>query len=151
MRKTGFALALAAMLVVPSTGMSAPTKEDTKAASKECHDLRAASGTKENFRTLYGPFGDCVSTKAKEEAAERRAARRAAREACQADESIEGKSFAECVRSESAEIKAKKDAKDQARVEAAETCATEQEDEAAFAEKYGTGKNAFRRCVHQNT
>jgi hypothetical protein len=148
MRKTGFALALAALLVVPSTGMTAPTKEDTKAASEECHDLRVASATKENFRTLYGPFGECVSTKAKEEAAERRAARAAAREAC---EGLEGEARRDCVRSESAEIKAKKDAKDQARIEAAEQCATEQEDEATFAENYGTGKNAFRRCVRKNT
>ena len=89
MRKTVFTLALGAMLIVPSAAMAAPTKADSKAASKQCHAERTAAGTKENFLAIGDPdyknFGDCVSRGAKEEAAERRAARAAARAEC-ADE-----------------------------------------------------------------
>ena len=152
MKKTiGIALALGALLVVPAGTPAAPTKADTKAASAECHALRDASPSKEEFRTLYGPFGECVSTKAKEEAAERRAARRAAREACE-EQDLKGKEHADCVNAEAKENKAKADAKDEARIEAAEGCTAEQEADAeAFAEKYGTKKNAFRKCVKANT
>ena len=51
------------------------------------------------------------------------------------------------MRSEKAEVKAKKDAKDEARIEAAECCTAQQEDAATFAETYGTGKNAYGKCV----
>ena len=80
-----------------------------------------------------------------------RAARKAAREACEA-QTLEGKDHADCVNAEAKENKAKADAKDQARIDAAEGCTAEQEaDAAAFAEKYGTEKNAFRKCVKENS
>ena len=71
MRKTMFVLALGAMLAVPSAAMAAPTKADSKAASKACHDQRTAAGTKENFLAMgeptdYKNFGDCVRRGAKE-------------------------------------------------------------------------------------
>jgi hypothetical protein len=150
MRKTGFAVALVAMLIVPSAAMAAPTKADTKAASKQCHDERTAAGTKENFLAIGDPdyknFGDCVSRGAKEEAAERKAARKAAREACAA-QNLKGKEFAACVKAATKENKAAADAKDEDRVNAAKSCREQQGDAAAFAAAYGTGKNAFGKCV----
>jgi hypothetical protein len=149
-KKIGFALAAAAVLVVPSAALGAPTKEDTKAASAECHV--AYEGVKKSMNITIGAdtytnFGDCVSTRAREEAAERRAARKAALEAC---EGLKGKERRDCVRSEKAEVKAKKDAKDQERLEAANTCATQKADDAdAFAETYGTGRNGFGKCVSE--
>ena len=147
MTKTGFALALAALLVVPTTAAAAPTKADTKAASAECHALRAAAG-KENFRALVnGAMGKCVSEKAREEARERRAARRAAREACEAED-LKGRAFANCVSATAKENKAEKDAKDDARIEAAADCReAQQADATTFGETYGTGRNAFGKCV----
>ena len=146
MRKIGFALAVAAVLVVPGAVLGAPTKEDTKAASAECHALRAAAG-KENFKDLHGSMGKCVSEKAKEEAKERKASRRAAREACEAQD-LKGKAFSECVRETTKENKAEKDAKDEERINAAKECRKAEEDDAeAFGEACGTGHNAFGKCV----
>ena len=147
MKKTGFALALSALLAVPAAAAAAPTKADTKAASAECHALRAEAG-KENFQDLVnGAMGKCVSEKAREEARERRAARRAAREACETQD-LKGKAFAECVTAEAKARKAAKDAKDDARIDAAGDCRDAQEaDATAFGEAYGTGHNAFGKCV----
>jgi hypothetical protein len=145
-------MALAALLAMPSVGATEPTKADTKAASNECHDLIEASASKENFSSLTGfeTFGECVSEKAREEAAERRAARHAAREACR-DQQVTGQALSECVSVKAENKKAKKDARDQARIDGAETCAAEQEDAETFAETYGTKRNAFRKCVKEQT
>ena len=152
MRKTVCTLALSAMLVVPSAATAAPTKADSKAASKQCHAERAAAGTKENFLAMGDPdyknFGDCVSRGAKEEAAERNAARREARTECR-EQGLKGKAFADCVKEQTKANKAEADAKDKNKVNAAKTCREEQKDEAAFAAAYGTGKNAFGKCVSQ--
>ena len=149
MRKTGFAVALVAVLAFPAGAVAAPTKADTKAASKECHDLRAAMG-KENFRAQFGNFGKCVSKKAKEEAAERKAAKKQAKADCKA-QGLKGKEYKACVDQQTAANKAEADAKDQNKVNAAKTCREEQKaDPAAFAAKYGTNandKNAFGKCV----
>ena len=149
MKKFGFALVLAAMLAMPSAAMAAPTKADTKAASKECHDLRTAMG-KENFKAQFGTFGKCVSAKAKEEAAERKAARQQARTECE-NQGLKGKELQACIKQQTAENKAAADAQDQNKVNAARTCREEQKaDPAAFKEKYGTNKtksNAFGKCV----
>ena len=148
MKKTGFALVLAAVMAMPGAAMAQPTKEDTKAASAECHAIVEAAGSKANIESFsagaYDNFGSCVSTKAHEEAAERKAARKAAREACKG---TKGEARRDCVRSEKAEVKAKKDAKDDARIEAAESCTAQQEDAATFAETYGDGKKAYGKCV----
>jgi hypothetical protein len=145
MRKTVFMLALGAMLVVPAAAMAAPTKADSKAASKECHELRAAMG-KENFKNEYDTFGKCVSKKSKEEAAERKAARRQARAECEA-QGLKGKQRAACIKEQTKANKAEADAQDRERVNAAKACRAEQSDAAAFAAAYGTGKNAFGKCV----
>ena len=153
MKKTGFALALLALLAVPSVGVAEPTKADTKAASAECHAIVEAAGGKENIAAFSGGefdnFGDCVSTKAREEAAERRAAKKAAREAC-AD--LRGEARSDCVSQKAEKIKAKKDAKDQARIDAATTCTAEQQDATTFAETYGgNDKAAYRQCLRENS
>ena len=149
MRKTLFVLALGAMLTVPSAAMAAPTKADSKAASKECHALKQKAGTKTNFEALgFKNMGDCVSKKSKEEAAERRAARAAAREACASEP--KGKERQACVKAATKAAKAEADAEDQERVNAAKACRAEQtapEGENTFAADYGTGKNAFGKCV----
>ena len=142
---------LAAMLVVPSAAMAAPTKADTKAASKQCHDERTAAGTKANFLAMGDPdyknFGDCVKRGAKAEAAERKAARKAARAECA---ELKGKERAACVKAATKAAKAKADAEDADRVNAAKACRTEQTaPESTFAADYGTGKNAFGKCVSQ--
>jgi hypothetical protein len=139
------------MLVVPSAAMAAPTKADTKAASKQCHDERTAAGTKENFLAIGDPdyknFGDCVSRGAKEEAAERKAARKQALADCKAQD-LKGKEHAACVKAETKENKAAADAEDKNKVNAAKSCREQQKaDAAAFAAAYGTGKNAFGKCV----
>ena len=148
MKTTGLALAVTAVLAMPGLAMAEPTKADTKAASAECHAIVDAAGSKANIESFsggaYDNFGSCVSTKAREEAKERKAARLAAREACKGQK---GEARRDCVRSEKAEVKAKKDAKDEARIEAAESCTAQQEDEATFSETYGTGKNAYGKCV----
>ena len=150
MKKTGFALMLAAMLVVPSGAMSAPTKADTKAASKTCHDQRTAAGTKENFLAIGDPdyknFGDCVSRGAKEEAAERKAARKAARQAC-SDQGLKGKEYAACVKAATKQNKAEADAADKQKVNAAKDCRAEQTGAPDDYATHGTGKNAFGKCV----
>ena len=153
MKKTGFALALAAMLVVPSAAMAAPTKADSKAASKQCHAERAAAETKENFLAIgdpdYKSFGDCVSRGAREEAAERRRARGQAQQECR-DQGLKGRAFGQCVREQAKANKAALDARDKNKVNAAKECRSQQEaDATAFGVAYGTGKNAFGKCVSQ--
>ena len=151
MKKTGFAIALAAMLVVPSAAMAAPTKADSKAASKQCHAERNAAPTKADFLAIGDPdyknFGDCVKRGAKEEAAERKAARTAARAECEAA-GLSGNEFAACVREKTKENKAEADAEDKQKVNAAKACRTEkQDDRATYDAEHGTGKNAFGKCV----
>src|SRR6185503_4417951 len=138
-KKTGFALAAAALLAMPGAAMAQPTKADTKAASAECNKIVDAAGSKANLESFsagaYKNFGGCVSVKAKEEAAERKAARKAAREACKG---TKGEARRDCVRSEKAEAKAKKDAKDEARIQAAESCTDQQGDAETFSATYGS-------------
>lgn len=143
-------MALAAMLVVPSAAMAAPTKADSKASSKQCHAERAAAESKANFLAVGDPdyknFGDCVRRGAKEEAAERRAARAAARAECASEP--KGRARAACIKAKTKANKAEADAQDQERVNAAKACRAEQTaPESTFATDYGTGKNAFGKCV----
>ena len=150
MKRTGFALALAAMLALPAGAVAAPTKADTKAASKTCHEIRAGFDSKKEYRETNGKgaFGKCVRAVAKEMAALRKAARAETRAEC-AD--LRGKERRDCVRAQRAELRA---ARREARndwVNAAKTCrGLQEEDEEAFGEEYGEGKNAFGKCVSQH-
>ena len=150
MRKTGFALALVAALMVPATSPAEPSKADTKAASNFCHDLIEAAASKANLQALnlgYNNFGDCVSQVAKANAAARREARGEAHQAC-AD--LRGEARRDCVRSEKAQAKSQRQARQQALVDAAATCTAQQEDAATFEATYGTGQDAYRKCVKEN-
>ena len=151
MKKIGFAFVLAAMLIVPSGAMAAPTKADTKAASAQCHAERNAAPTKADFLAIGDPdyknFGDCVKRGAKEEAAERKAARAAARAECEAA-GLSGNEFAACVKEKTKENKAEADAQDKQKVNAAKTCRDEKtNDNATYVAEHGSGKNAFGKCV----
>src|SRR5688572_26362579 len=131
MKKTGFAIALAAVLVVPSAAMAAPTKDDTKAASAYCHTLKEKAGSKANFQSMgFKNMGACVSKMAKDEAAERKAARAAARAECEAA-GLSGNEFAACVKEKTKENKAEADAADRIKVNAARTCREEKQNERA--------------------
>ena len=150
MKKIGFALALVAALMVPATTPAQPSKADTKAASKFCHDLIGAAASKANLQALslgYDNFGDCVKQVAKANAAARRAAHADARAAC---DDLRGEARRGCVRSEKAEAKAQRKARQQALVDAAATCTAQQEDAATFEATYGTGQDAYRKCVKEN-
>jgi hypothetical protein len=147
-KKTGFALALVAALMVPAASPAEPSKADTRAASNFCHDLTEAAVSAENLKALgYDNFGDCVREVAKANAAARRAARKAALETC---EDLRGEARRDCVRSEKAEAKAKRRARQQALIDAAATCTSLQEDAATFEATYGTGKDGYRKCVKEN-
>jgi hypothetical protein len=148
-KKTGFALALAAMLAVPTGAMAAPTKADTKAASKTCHEIRAGFDSKKEFREAYGKgaFGKCVRQVAKDMAALRKAARQETREECAG---LKGKDRRDCVRSNQAELKAARKEARRDWVNAAKTCRELEENDASYGDNYGTGKNAFGKCVSEH-
>jgi hypothetical protein len=150
MRKTGFAIALAAMLVVPSAAMAAPTKADTKAASALCHKLRAEAPSKAEFLAMGDPdfktFGDCVSRTAKLKAAARRAAAREVQKDCK-EQGLTGKAYGQCVKAGKAEAKEEAAAEDKQKVNAAKTCRDEKTNAPDDYAEHGTGKNAFGKCV----
>jgi hypothetical protein len=80
-------VAALAALAFPAGAVAAkPTKTDRENAAKECKTERGTSdATREAFRSKYKNFGQCVSQKAKEEAAERKAARTSAAKECKAE------------------------------------------------------------------
>ena len=166
-----------AVTVAGTASAEAPDKADFKNAAKYCKALKAASGS--NFASLFGTtknaYGKCVSTTAKqqanEDAKQEKAARKNAAKQCAAERDDAtfaaghgGKTFAQfygtnrngsnafgkCVSAKSAQAT---DQQQEARINAARTCRTEQRtDSAAFRNKYGTNankSNAFGRCVSQ--
>jgi len=161
-----------ALLVAPAAALAdEPTPTDQQNAAKRCAALRTAMG-ETNFKTTYGTnanksnaFGKCVSKLAGEEAEDRDEAS----QACTAERddanfaaSHGGKTFTQfygtgpkganafgkCV---SSQAKAASTEEQQATVNAAKQCRTEQKaDPAAFKTKYGTNaskSNAFGKCV----
>src|SRR5688572_13929819 len=121
MKKIGFALALAAMLVVPATSLGV-TQADKKAAKAQCKALRAAAVIYQDFLDIGDPdykgLGDCITRITREEARERRAARTQARAECR-DAGLTGKAFSDCVKEETAANKQAADAQDKQKVNAA--------------------------------
>jgi hypothetical protein len=75
-------------LAFPAGAVAAkPTKADKENAAKECRAERGTTDAqREAFKSKYKNFGQCVSQKAKEEAAERKAARRSAAKECKAEQ-----------------------------------------------------------------
>jgi hypothetical protein len=116
--------------------------------------------------TTKNAFGKCVSFYARDEARERGHADATASKQCKAEEAAAttpethaafaskygAKNFksahGKCVRQKAHENKAKADQRDEQRVNAARTCRAEQKgDKDAFAQHYGTKRNAFGKCV----
>jgi hypothetical protein len=158
--------ALVAALAMPAGATADTTKADTKNAAKECKQLRKASG-EENFRAMFGgkknAFGKCVSKRAKENAAQREETKTNASKECKAERQADpaafkakyrnlGKCVSERARQKEEEQAAEEKQDDAAERNAARECKAERKsDEAAFAEKYGSRRNAFGKCVSQNS
>ena len=157
MRKLLVMTAVIGAALAPVASAADPGPADTKNAAKYCKKLRAASGS--NFASMFGTkknaYGKCVSSTAKktasEDARQADAAKTNAAKECKA-EGLKGREYGKCV---STRAKAKKDAADDEdaeqqkdRVNAAKTCKAAKNDDAdAFAEKYGSRRNAFGKCV----
>ena len=54
------------------------------------------------------------------------------------------------MRSEKAQARSQRKAKQQALIDAAATCTEQQQDAATFEATYGTGQDAYRECVKAN-
>jgi hypothetical protein len=157
MRKLLVMTAVLGAALAPVASAADPGPADTKNAAKYCKKLRAASDS--NFASMFGAkknaYGKCVSRTARqianEDARQEDAAKTNAAKECKA-EGLKGREFGKCV---STKAKAKKDAADEEdaeqqrdRVNAAKTCkAAKKDDPDAFAEKYGSKRNAFGKCV----
>jgi hypothetical protein len=168
--KTLVTVAALAVLALPSGAVGAkPTKTDRENAAKECKAERGTTeATREAFKKEYKNLGQCVSQKAKEEAAERKAARRKAAKECKAERTDSEERYVdpferdECVSAKAKKKKAAMDAEDEREADefknAAKACAAERSDPGfaashdgeTFEQFYGTnknGKNAFGKCV----
>jgi hypothetical protein len=158
------AAALTAAAVVPVAAQAAdPNPADFKNAAQFCKAFKAAADSS-NFATMFGTkknaYGKCVSTTAKQhankDAKQEEAAKSNAAQECKAelgDSKKGGKNaFGKCV---SAKAKANKEQADEAeaakgkdRINAARSCKQAKKADAdAFAEEFGTKKNAFGKCV----
>ena len=145
--------------------------KELRSASGSSSNFASMFGTKKNA------YGKCVSSTAKqqanEDAAQEKAARTNAAQQCRAERNDAGfaaahggktfaqhygtgangkNAFGKCVSQKARENKAAADAEDEAqqddRVNAAKTCkAAKRSDSAKFAQDYGTGRNAFGKCV----
>ena len=158
MKKLLLAAALSAAVVAPSAAMAQdPAPSDFKNAAKYCKEFRDGSG-KANFVTMFGTkknaYGKCVSQTAKknaaEDAAQAKEAKTNAAKECKA-EGLKGREYGKCVSTKAKAEKAAADKEDEAqeddRINAAKSCKTEKKDAEKFAAAYGTGKNAFGKCV----
>jgi hypothetical protein len=159
MKKAWIAVAAVALLALPVAAGAHRKDANVVNAAKYCKSLRAQMGV-EAFREAYGgqpnAFGKCV----KKRAHELRDARKTARKACAEELGVKrfrhdgekSKAFRKCVR---AKIKADTSGDDEQVVNAAKLCAAEREqNETAFAEKYGSNhnkRNAFGKCVSQHS
>jgi hypothetical protein len=151
MKKTGFALALVAMLVVPSTALGV-TQADKKEAKAQCKAERKAAGSYELFKQIGDPdyknLGDCITRGIREAARERKLARQQAREECSSQEpALKGKAYAQCVKEATRANNQALDAQDKQKVNAAKACRTEKTEAPDDYAEHGTGKNAFGKCV----
>jgi len=141
-------LPLVVALVVFAFPATAPAKgpgAGPKGPAKHCKALRAEMGA-EAFRAMFGTkrgknaLGRCVSTQRKAQ----KAARKRARKACRAN-GLRGRAMKRCVREKVAGEPASTPAKYGAAVE--ECRAYQAEDSEGFAEEFGTGPDAFGKCV----
>ena len=159
MKKLLLAAALSAAVVAPSAALAQdPAPSDFKNAAKYCKEFRDGAG-KANFVTMFGTkknaYGKCVSQTAKktatEDAEQTQAAKTNAAKECKA-EGLKGREYGKCVSTKAKAKKAAADEEDEAqeddRINAAKSCKTAKNDDAAqFAKDFGTRKNAFGKCV----
>ena len=158
MKKLLLAAALSAAVVAPTAALAQdPAPSDFKNAAKYCKEFRDGAG-KANFVTMFGTkknaYGKCVSQTAKKTAAEdavqAKEARTNAAKECKA-EGLKGREYGKCVSTKAKAKKAAADKEDEAqeddRINAAKSCKTAKQDAKQFAIDYGTGKNAFGKCV----
>jgi hypothetical protein len=155
--------ALAAALVVPAAAHAdEPTKSETRNAAKECKALKKAAGA-ENFKNMFGgkrnAYGKCVSQRAKQNHRRSEAAQKNAAKECKAERDADPQAFKQkyrnlgkCVseRSRQKQEEQEQEAKQEDRAEknAAKKCKAERtSDPDGFAERYGTRRNAFGKCV----
>ncbi len=171
MKKITLVTGLALALVLPAGVLAKPQPDtaDKRAAKTECKTLRGGTAaTREAFLTQFRNFGACVRAKAAEEAQEEQTAHKNAAKECKAERTANAQAFAEkygtnkngknafgkCVSKKAREKKQEADKKDKAeekaKLNAAKKCKAARKDDAeAFAEKYGSKRNAFGKCVSQ--
>jgi hypothetical protein len=162
---------LAAALVLPMGAVAKPDETEKRAAIAECKNERGKSRvTREAFKDKYHGFSRCVQQKAAEEEAQNDAAKENASKECKAERAADKDAFEQkygtskngknahgkCVSGKTAEQKAAMDAVDQQEAtefkNAAKECGAERKaNREAFAQKYGTNKNAFGKCVSGKT
>ena len=158
MKKLLLTAALAAAVIAPTAASAAdPAPADFKNAAKFCKEFRDGA-SKANFVTMFGnkknAYGKCVSQTAKktatEDAEQTQAAKSNAAKECKA-EGLKGREYGKCVSTKAKAKKAAADKEDEAqeddRINAAKSCKTDKKDAEKFAAAYGTGKNAFGKCV----
>ena len=163
MKKLLVACALSAAAIAPAAASAAdPAPADFKNAAKYCKALKSAAGST-SFATMFGTrknaYGKCVSSTAKktatEDAAQEKAAKTNAAKECQAVKTQQGaakNAYGKCVSEKAKQNKAAADEEDKAeqedRISAARTCkAAKKADSGNFAQDYGSGRNAFGKCV----
>lgn len=137
--KKALVSALVMAALVPAAALADPgSGQDRQNAARACKGLQVSMGA--SFGQTYRNFGACVSKWAQEQHQNRHEAE----EAC-ASESRQGGAFARCVRAKLAEESA---ADVKATRNAAKTCKAERKaDAASFSAAYGSGRNAFGKCV----
>jgi hypothetical protein len=172
MSKITVTTALLAVLVLPSGAIAKPTAPQKRAAVAQCKDERGKSrATRKAFKAKYHGFSRCVSQNAAEEEAEQTTAHKNAAKECKAERDADPAAFQQtygtnenasnaygkCVSTKAKERKAEMDAEDEQEVEAfknaAKECAAERRamGSEAFAQSYGSKRNAFGKCVSGKT
>jgi hypothetical protein len=159
-----------ALFVAPGIASAAAKQGNGQAhqdAVKTCKELRKAAG-KKGFQDLYGKkgLGRCIKQETRENASEQQqgdetAQKNAAKE-CKAERDADRQAFnqkyknlGQCVsersRQHQQEQQQQAQQQDQAEKNAAKKCKAERKnDPEGFAQRYGTRRNAFGKCVSRN-
>lgn len=157
---------MAAALLTPVVAAAdEPTATDTKNAAKECKALRKAAGN-ENFTAMFGgkrnAFGKCVSQRAKQNQKRSETAQKNAAKECKAERDADpaafkqkyknlGKCVSERAKQKKEEADQQAQQQDTSEKNAAKKCKAERKnDPQGFAQRYGTRRNAFGKCVSRN-
>ena len=166
MLKLGFVTTLVALAIAPVATAGGPNANaNQNAIVKVCKNLKAQTGA-QSFNAVFAPQSQnpraALRNCARKEAAAMRQARVNAAETCKTERGTTPESraafrakyggganaFGRCV---SQTARAANQARRAALVNAAQACKTERgttaESRAAFATKYGSGRNAFGKCV----